>query len=124
MLECLESMEPYLTPNNQIIYNFERAIQAPLFDIMTRGWLIDEHARRQGIESLHQRRQHVQDILNTFALEVWDAPLNPNSDKQMQEFLYDKMQLPVQYKHEKGQKKITVNRDALEKLDSYSTPDQ
>jgi DNA polymerase I len=105
--------EPSLT------YKFERALQAPVLEMMLRGFLIDDYERRKGMEMLSLRISHLQKNLDRLAYAVWDKPLNPRSPKQLLDFFYGKMKLPEVYKFDKGVKKLSTDREALEKLDAY-----
>lgn len=98
------------------IYSFERALQGPYLEIMQRGFKVDQLARRKASEDLESRIAQLTSILNEFASAVWDKPLNPRSPKQLQEFFYDKMRLPEVWISQKGQKKLSTNREALEKV--------
>lgn len=103
----------------QLIYNFERASQAPALDMMRRGWRIDILYRDKAVQNLQKKDQRISMILDKFATAIWGRGLNPNSPKQLQAFFYDHMKLPEQYRFERGEKKLTTNRDALEKLHVY-----
>jgi DNA polymerase I-like protein with 3'-5' exonuclease and polymerase domains len=123
-----------LQPQRQRVegcYTFQRALQAPYMEIMQRGFAVDETARRNGVENLH-RRLAVLDgcydgkkkltqpgLLQTLAQAVWDKPLNPRSPVQLKDFFYIAMALPEVWLSQKGEKKLSTNREALEKLDSY-----
>lgn len=101
------------------IYSFERALQAPYLEIMRRGFKVDEISRRVAAESLTSRIAALQAQLNEYALAVWDKGLNPRSPKQLLSFFYDCMDLPRVFISQKGQKKLSTNREALEKLEQY-----
>lgn len=119
-----EINKSYVVPEG--IYSFERALQAPYLEIMQRGFKVDQYARKQATEELDRRInggvvngskvEGLVDILNEFSSAVWDKPLNPRSPKQLQEFFYDKMRLPEVWISQKGVKKLSTNREALEKL--------
>lgn len=101
------------------IYDFERALQAPYLEIMQRGWLVDEGSRRAACEILHRR---LQSLLSTFwqiTQSICDKNVNPNSHHQLKELFYLSMRLPEQIISQKGQRRVSVNREALEKLDTY-----
>jgi DNA polymerase-1 len=106
-------------PFNQLIYDFERGLQAPALEMMERGWKIDEAQRQEGIKTLTAKVLKLQTILNTLSNVIWGKGLNPASPKQMKEFFYATLRLPEQYKFDKGQKTLTTNREALEKLWVY-----
>ena len=101
------------------IYSFERAMQAPYLEIMLRGFRIDRIARDQAARSLRERIEKLQRTLNRLAIAVWDKPLNPSSYKQLQEFFYGRMKLPEVWLNQKGERKLSTNREALEKLEVY-----
>lgn len=117
-LELRKTLEDqYGKPN--IIYDFERAMQGPYLEIMQRGFRIDQHSRQIAARELIAKIDFLQSCLNEFAQAVWDMPLNPNSPKQLQEFFYDRMHLPEQWINQKGERKLSLNREVLEKLDIY-----
>jgi len=123
-LDCcltFEVFEVLSTLRNEIpeVYNFERALQAPAMEMMLRGFKIDETERQRGIADYKAKIEHLQEQLNIFAHAVWDKGLNPNSPKQLIDFFYGEMRLPVQHKFDKGTRKVSTNREALEKLELH-----
>lgn len=123
-LDCcvtLEVWEELQRTFNQppAIYNFERALQGPYLEIMQRGFAVDSQGRASAAAELRARIQHLQGVLNELAMAVWDKPLNPRSPKQIQDFFYGKMRLPEVWISQKGQRKLSTNREALEKLEVY-----
>ena len=122
-LDCGVTVEVFeeisdLGPRPQI-YDFERALQAPYMAMMLKGFAIDELGRRQAAARLREREALLQMRLNQLAGAVWDKPLNPRSPKQLQEFFYGAMKLPEIWLSQKGERKLSTNREALEKLDEY-----
>lgn len=113
------------------VYDFERAMQAPALDMMLRGWKVDLFKRDQVVAKLKREKTQVQEILDEFVSVLWDGGtspldprkktpgLNPSSPKQLKEFFYGRMGLPPQYAYTKGERRLTTNREALEKLDDY-----
>lgn len=99
-------------------YNFERAMQAPALEMMLRGIKVDILARDMAVRKLREELDFLQDLLNQYGSAVWDKPLGPRSPK-LKDFFYEAMQLPVQYKNDKGVRKPSTDRDALEKLEVY-----
>jgi len=99
------------------IYDFERALQGPYLDMMQRGFLVDELTRRQVAAELEGRLEALRDSLDDLARAVWDLGLNPRSPKQLQEFFYSKLHLPEIWISQKGERKLSLNREVLEKLD-------
>lgn len=100
----------------QGIYSFERAMQAPYLEIMQRGFAVDALSRHIASEELTRRIEALQNILNELACVVWDGPLNPRSPVQLKDFFYSRMHLPEVWISQKGVRKLSTNREALEKL--------
>lgn len=101
------------------IYNFARALQAPVLDMMTRGFLIDGYERQKGIETLTNEIARLTCLLDRFSDAVWDAPLKANSPKMLQDFFFKHMRIPEIWTSKKGERKLSMDREALEKLDNY-----
>lgn len=126
-LDCCITMEVFEEINKDYsgrqvpaIYSFERALQAPYLEIMQRGFLVDDLARRAASTELRQRMTYLQEVLDEFARAVWDKGLNPRSPKQLQEFFYQRMRIPEIQISIKGERKTSLNREVLEKLhDGY-----
>jgi len=123
-LDCCLTWEIHQTlaetfPGPNLIYDFERALQAPALEIMQRGWLVDEWARQDGIESLRRRIAALDTILQRMSWAVWGRGLNPRSTKQLQDFFYHHMHLPEQWISQKGEKKLSMGIEVLEKLEQY-----
>jgi DNA polymerase I len=123
-LDCCLTYEVFeaisrLTNGEPAIYNFERALQAPILEIMLRGWRIDGYERHVSIKKLRSRIDQIDNCLQEFAFAVWGKGLNPRSSKQLQEFFYGTMKLPEQWTSQKGVKKLSMNRETFEKLSIY-----
>lgn len=119
-LEVFNELAPRLDAKTAGVYAFERACLVPAMEMMLRGILVDPHHRRVVQEQLTAKIAWLQARLNRLAQAVWDKDLNPNSPKQLIEFFYTTMGLPVQYKKDaKGQRVPTCDRDALEKIQDY-----
>lgn len=123
-LDCcltFEVFEEILAANPQVppVYAFERGLQAPILEMMLRGFLVDEPERRAGAEMLRKRLAQVDKVLQRYADAVWGRPLNPRSPAQLKDFFYGAMRLPEVWISDKGQRRISCNREALEKLEVY-----
>lgn len=101
------------------VYDFERGLQGPYLEIMLRGFAIDERARRAASEGLRQQITELRLILDDLARSAWDTGLNPRSSQQISALFYDTMKLPEVWISQKGERKRSMNREALEKLDEY-----
>lgn len=102
-----------------IIYDFERALQAPALEMMLRGFLIDGYEKVKGIKFLQEEIRKVDSVLQEFAFAIWGKSLNPRAPEQLKSFFYDTMQLPEQWISQKGIRKMSMNREVLEKLETY-----
>ena len=123
-LDCcltLEIFEEIQREHNQFpqVYDFARAMQGPALDMMLRGFAIDHHERKRGIVYLGKEIERYNTILQTFSEAIWQKSVNPNSTKQLQKLFYGRMKLPEQWISQKGKKTLSMNREALEKLDTY-----
>lgn len=121
--EIFETLENQLRqksePHAALIYSFERAMQAPALDIMKRGWRIDQKERESGQALLRVKQSKLTAILNVLASAVWDKSLNANSPAQLKSFFYVHMGLPEQHSIVQGVRRVSTNREALEKLSVY-----
>lgn len=114
--EVFDEISPQLTPNTQKIYDFSRALQAPVLDMCLRGVRVDEAARKTLLTYYLGKVKHYTGFLDTLAHAVWDKPLNPDSPAQLQFFFYRVMGYPV-IKSRKGREmKVSTDRAALEQL--------
>ena len=101
------------------IYNFARALQAPVLAMMTKGFKIDGYERSKGIETLELEIARLTALLDRFADAVWGKPLKANSPKMLQDFFFTHMRIPEIWTSKKGERKLSMDREALEKLDNY-----
>jgi DNA polymerase I-like protein with 3'-5' exonuclease and polymerase domains len=104
---------------NLVHYSFERGMQAPALDMMLRGFLIDGFEQHRGIARTREELEIIEGQLQVLASAVWGDGLNPRSHKQLKEFFYGAMRLPEVWLSFKGERKLSLNREALEKLDLY-----
>lgn len=122
VLDRLRELHPQVTHGSNtpnISYNFERALQAPVLDMMIRGFRIDAYERHKGIEILEVEMTRLVALLNRFSDAVWDKPLKANSPKMLQQFFFGAMRIPEIWTSKKGERKLSMDREALEKIDDY-----
>jgi DNA polymerase I-like protein with 3'-5' exonuclease and polymerase domains len=123
--------------NASLVYGFERAMQAPSFVMSRRGVLVDKMWRGIVRSELSNQLAALDAKFQRLAEAVWGIPysgkkplnvygeskrafaLNYNSPQQLKEFFYESLGVEPIYTYEKGNAKITVNREALESLQSY-----
>lgn len=123
-LDCMLTLEIFeeiqrLTNAEPLAYNFSRALQAPILEMMLRGFAVDKTERANALHKLSGRMAILQRQLDQLAIAVWDKPLNPRSTVQLQEFFYKRMAIPEIFVFFKGQRKLSMNREVLEKLDLH-----
>lgn len=115
--EIRDKLKAQLDPITERVYNFERALMAPIFEMEYRGVLIDDFHRRKVIEELGQLKDRLAAQLDRILREGvgidWD--FNPASPAQCSKLLYDVMKLPPQ----KTKGRVTTDEKALEKLRAY-----
>jgi DNA polymerase-1 len=102
-----------------LTYAHERQMQGPALDMMLRGFRIDPVWRDRMISLYSKRLADVEAKLNRLTDAVWDGPLNPRSPQQLMDFFYGTMKLPPVHINQKGVRRISTNREALEKLSAY-----
>ena len=105
--------------NDHLIYDFERALQAPALEMMQRGFKVDSNAQQIAVGNTHRKLDACEKILQQLSRAVWDRDVNPNSGKQLKELFYDTMRLPPIKQWSKGVTKIPMDRKTLEKLEAY-----
>ena len=101
------------------VYSFERALQAPLLEMMLRGFKIDEYERQRAMSELRASYAQVYAALQVLAQAVWGRELNPGSHQQVKAFFYGAMGLPEEWRSRKGVRKLSMDRETLEKLEVY-----
>lgn len=114
--EVKENLLPQLTPATAYIYRLSRELQGPALEMSLRGLRIDKAARGKLISDLEAELDKLHHNLAIFLHQGLDiTDFNPNSEKQVKHLLYEVLRLPVQYTRGRD-RKVTSNRDALEKL--------
>jgi DNA polymerase-1 len=117
--EVWENTHEFMDAPAKLAYNFEMAMRAPALDMMMTGFRIDISKRQTMLMPLQQRRVRLNEILTKLAMAIWGKPLNPQSPKQLADFFYGALRIPIIESFKKGQRKVSTDRDALEKLEAY-----
>ena len=117
--EVKDAALPMLDETTSIIYDFERALQGPILEIMLRGLLTDPYEVSRLIDIYSKRRERVYSIVQKYAFAIWGQGLNPNSPTQVMKILYETMNIPPFFTYVKGQRKLTANREAMEAAMQY-----
>ena len=101
------------------IYAFERALQGPYLEIMLRGFAVDGWSRAQAAQDLRERMGMLESRLQQLAQAMGHQTLNPRSPDQLKNFFYGTLHLPEVWISQKGVRKLSTNREALEKLNDH-----
>lgn len=117
--EVFPALEPFLTPIEQKIERFEFGMNIIGIALSQRGVLVDEFERVKLAHTLMLRYVDLQEWLGWLADAIWGQPLNHRSSAQLQAILYDTMKLPVQYKRHGKERKVSTDRESLEKLEEH-----
>lgn len=131
-LDCCVTMEVFEVLSEQLrsrndssaklIYDFELSCQSLALSMMLRGFLTDAYEREKYLDNARKTLVRLERMLNLFAQSIWPFGLNARSYKQLKEFFYGAMQLPEQYVSDKGVRRVSCNRECLEKLQAYFYP--
>lgn len=119
-LEVFHEIKPQLDNITAATYDFSKSLQGPILEMNMRGILVDEIARAETIKSFRADVDLLEESLNEILLEGLGIVLNWRSTQQLKTLFYETLQLPpVKKRNDKGQYVPTVNREALEKLETY-----
>lgn len=118
-LEVHEELDRITNAAPNVTYDFERALQAPILEMMLRGFKINEGERQRAVAVLRTGMSEVYSALQQLAYAVWSRELNPNSHHQLKAFFYGAMGLPEEWRSKKGVRALSMDRETLEKLDAY-----
>lgn len=123
-LDCALTHEIYTELSGQKnsaapAYEFELALQAPVLEMMLRGFRINPSARELGIQSTKIELERLDYIIQTLSNAVWDKGLNPGSGQQLKELFYERLAITPIASFIKGEKKFQMNRDVLEQIEDY-----
>lgn len=115
-VEILDALLPQLDNHTAATYNFSRALQGPALEMRLRGILVDQKRKNEVIEEYHDKLEQLDRNLERIALEGVGMPhFNWRSGPDLQELFYNRLKIPII----KRQGRPTVNREALEKMESY-----
>lgn len=114
--EVLLELLPQLNETTSPVYAFERALQAPILEMMLRGVKVDMRVKDELTALYSSQLTDLQSWLDELCVEGLGVPtINPGSWQQKQWLLYEVLGLP----HVRKRGKITTNRGALERLRGY-----
>jgi len=100
-------------------YGFELALQAPVLEMMLRGFRIDPGARELAINDTKTKLARLDHIIDALAHAIWNKGLNPNSGMQLKELFYGHLGVNEILTWEKGELKAKMDRTVIEQIADY-----
>jgi DNA polymerase-1 len=126
--EILDKLLPQLRPETRATYDFSRSLQGTILEMNTRGLRVDEDRRQSLLRQYRTETIQLSEQLNRIICEGvgFQFEISPNrkhdwpSDQQLCKLFYDYMGIPAIFKlTDEGERRLTVDRKALEKLEGY-----
>lgn len=118
--EVLRQIKPQLDNQTRATYEFSKSLLAPCFEMRLRGVLVDQQARDEMIAEFKRDIKFMEENLFRILYEGLGVTVNWNSPAQMKKLLYGTLNLPpIKKRSADGTYQPTVDRDALEQLDTY-----
>lgn len=116
--QLVEPMLALANDNHLKTYDRMMRLQSLCLEMSSKGMPLNKFRMLDLIKELDNEARRALHCLHKFCEAVYHPPLNPNSSKQVPEFFYDYLQLPViwKYDYKTKQRKRGADRDALEKL--------
>jgi DNA polymerase I-like protein with 3'-5' exonuclease and polymerase domains len=123
-LDCCLTHEIFTNLSKQIpeaepAYSFEIALQAPVLEMMLRGFRVDPGARELAIQSCKKDLERLDYILQTLANAVWDKGVNPNSGHQLKGLFYNHLGINPIAVWVKGELKYPMDRGVIDQIENY-----
>lgn len=119
--EILDVLLPQLDEHTGPTYDFSRSLQGPALEMRLRGVLIDKARKAEVVDEYFESLELLDSNLQRIVLDgVGLATFNWRSPADLQRLFYTKLGIPVIKKAGRP----TVNRDALEKMESYTVAKQ
>lgn len=115
-LDGMMTQEIYRALKTNPTYEFEKSLLPLVVDMMDKGILIDPQKKDTIAKELETSLKKVEDNFNYICQKVWGKTYNPRSPLQLKELLYQRLYLPEVIVSKKGEKKVSTDRDTLEKL--------
>lgn len=119
-MEVLHAVLPQLDDTTRVTYERSLALQAPVMEMSVRGLLVDQGRRYEILRRYERRTEQLEAQLDEIVRDGIGTTTNWRSPLQLRNLLYDVMGLPpVRKRNARGIMAPTVNREALEKLQTY-----
>jgi DNA polymerase-1 len=114
--EVLEALLPQLTPETEATYEFSKSLQGPVLHMGLNGILVDRQRKADVVDDYIITIERLEEYISLLAETAGLPYFSWRSPKDLQRLFYDKYQVaPVLSKSGRP----TLNRDALEKIESY-----
>lgn len=112
--EILSTISPMQDEYTGPIYDFSRALQAPVLEMRLRGLRVDKARRAQVLDDFWDKREQLERQLEKIVLDGVGMPgFNWRSNKDLQVLFFDVLGIPP------PRGKRSVNRNNLERFDAY-----
>lgn len=114
--ELLGVLEPQLDHHTAETYRFSKALQGPVLEMRLRGVLVDQRRKAMVLDTYHTTLDRLEEQLERIVREgCGQVGFNWRSNDNLKELFYGRLGIPPI----RRQGRITVNRDALEKMEQY-----
>lgn len=119
--EIFQTLHPMIDDCCKHTYSFSKALQAPVLEMCLRGMLVNKQRRSKVLREMRIKLAQLDEQLTQLLRDgVGVENVNWRSPAQLNNLLYNVMNLPVQRKRNaNGVYAPTTDRDALEKLQTY-----
>lgn len=119
-LEIFDVISEQLDNVSRPVYELSKSFQAPVLEMGLRGIKVNEVVRGETISAYEADNLRLEKQLNRILYEVFDLSINWRSNAALKNLFYRIMKIPpVRKRNQKGEMVETVDRDALERLESY-----
>lgn len=108
--------------NDTLVYDFERAMQAPAMEMMLRGFKVDMNAQQIAVANTRRKLIHCEEVLKHIVPAITNKDYNPkfpNSGDQLRELFYQHMGIKPITMSVKGEVKTPMDRKILERLEIH-----
>lgn len=114
--EVLAATLSQLDDTTSPTYEFSKALQGPALEMRLRGVLVDQARKAEVIDAYHDKIDQLEQQLEQIVFDGVGMPtFNWASPKDLQKLFYQHLQIPPI----KRQGRPTVDRSALEKMETY-----
>ena len=95
---------------------YEHSLLGPIFHMMQRGLRVDLLERDRLVTEMDKRLAKLHKTLDRFCIAVGSPPINMRSNPQLLKLFYETLAVPKQVSVKKGVAKVSLDGDALEKI--------